>query len=107
MTHFQSRYSPEEIARRGDEIYERDLRAQSEPDHLVMIVAIDIETGDYAVAETALAATCGPGALTGSTGSCGSAIGHSTGSASAPEGSRHDRGRINEAYDTRVSQQPY
>lgn len=49
--------SPEEIARRGDEIYERDLRPLLEPDHFGRIVAIDIQTGDHAVADTALEAS--------------------------------------------------
>jgi hypothetical protein len=55
MSHSESRISPEEIARRGDEIYERDLRAKLEPDQVGMIVAIDINTGQHSVAETSLA----------------------------------------------------
>lgn len=57
MSQPESPVSVEEIARRGDEIYERDLRTRLEADHLGMIVAIDINTGDHAVAETALAAS--------------------------------------------------
>jgi hypothetical protein len=43
------RYSKEEFARRGDEIYERDIlpRMRSEDDRKV--VAIEIETGDYEI----------------------------------------------------------
>jgi hypothetical protein len=41
----------EEVARRGDEIYERDIKPQVEPDHINRIVAIDIDSGDYAVAD--------------------------------------------------------
>ena len=52
-----SRYSDAEAARRGDEIYERDIRAQVEQEHDGKIVAIDIETGDFAVDETVLAAS--------------------------------------------------
>jgi hypothetical protein len=57
MRNSNSRHSPEEIARRGDEIYERDLRPRLEPEHLGKIVAIDVDTGDHAIAETALEAS--------------------------------------------------
>jgi hypothetical protein len=53
----QPRYSAEETARRGDEIYERDIRAQVEPESKGKVVAIDIETGDYVVDENALTAS--------------------------------------------------
>ena len=46
----------EEVARLGDQIYERDIRAQVEADHHGQVVAIDVDTGDYAIADTALAA---------------------------------------------------
>ena len=52
----QPRYSAEETARRGDEIYERTIRAQVEATHHGKVVAIDIETGAYAIDDTALAA---------------------------------------------------
>ncbi len=42
-------YSKEEFARRGDEIYERDIQPQVEPGHEGKFVVIDIETGDYEV----------------------------------------------------------
>lgn len=51
------RYSAEETARRGDELYEREIRARVEAGNQGKIVAIDIETGACAVDETALAAT--------------------------------------------------
>lgn len=51
------RYSAEETARRGDEIYERDIRAQVEAENRGKVVAIDVETGVYALDETALAAS--------------------------------------------------
>ena len=41
----------EEIARLGDEIYERDIRQQVEADHHGEIVAIDVGSGDFAIAE--------------------------------------------------------
>jgi hypothetical protein len=45
----QPRYSKEEFARRGDEIYESQVRPQVEEGDRGKIVAIDIETGDYEV----------------------------------------------------------
>lgn len=41
----------EETARLGDEIYERDIRPHVEADHYGEIVAIDVDSGDFAVAE--------------------------------------------------------
>lgn len=51
------RYSNEEIVRRGEEIYERDLRAILEPGNVGKVVVIDIETGEYEVDEDHLAAS--------------------------------------------------
>ena len=42
--------SKEEIARLGDEIYERDIRPQVEMDHHGEIVSIDVESGNWAIA---------------------------------------------------------
>lgn len=56
MTLPTSRFSAEETARRGDEIYEREIRARVELDHLGKVVAIDVRTGAFAVGETAVAA---------------------------------------------------
>lgn len=56
MSAQQPRYSAEETARRGDELYERTIRAQVEAAHYGKVVAIDIETGAYAVDDNALAA---------------------------------------------------
>ena len=53
----QPRYSAEETARRGDAIYERDIRAQVEPTHRGKVVAIDIESGAHVVADNALTAS--------------------------------------------------
>ena len=44
----EQRYSIDEIARRGDEIYDRNIRAEVESAHDGEIVAIDIDTGFYA-----------------------------------------------------------
>ena len=46
----------EEIAHMGDEIYERDVRPQVETGHHGEIVAIDVESGSWAVADSELAA---------------------------------------------------
>ncbi len=51
------RYSKEEFARRGDAIYERDVRPRHEPADNGKYVAIDIETGDYEVDVDELAAS--------------------------------------------------
>ena len=40
----------DEIARLGDEIYERDIREQVVADHDGEFVAIDVESGEWAVA---------------------------------------------------------
>jgi hypothetical protein len=43
----QPRYSKEEAAQRGTEIYERDIRPQVEAGNKGKYVAIDIETGEW------------------------------------------------------------
>ena len=57
MTVRQSRYSKEEFARRGDEIYESQIRPQVEADNYGKIVAIDIETGNFVIADDTLTAS--------------------------------------------------
>jgi len=47
MTVRQPRYRKEEFARRGDEIYDRDIRPLVEAEHKGKFVAIDIETGQW------------------------------------------------------------
>jgi hypothetical protein len=47
MTVRQPRYSKAEFARRGDEIYDRDIRPLVEVDNKGKYVAIDIETGAW------------------------------------------------------------
>lgn len=42
----------EEAVRLGKEIYQRDILPRVESDHFGEVVAIDVETGDWAVAET-------------------------------------------------------
>ncbi len=43
------RYSNEEYARRGDAIYERDIKPKLKPEDHGKYVAIDIETGEYEI----------------------------------------------------------
>ena len=56
MTVRQPRYSKEEFARRGNEIYEDQVRPQIEAGNHGKIVAIDIETEAFEMADTAIAA---------------------------------------------------
>ena len=53
----QPRYSKEEFARRGDEIYERDIRPRIEAGDEGKFVVIDIETGAYEIDADELAAS--------------------------------------------------
>jgi hypothetical protein len=57
MTPRQRRYSKEELARRGQELYESGIRQQVEAGNDDKIVAIDIETGEFEVDETLMGAT--------------------------------------------------
>ena len=57
MTTRQPRYSAEETTRRGDAIYERDIRAQVEPTYRGKVVAIDIDSGAYVIDDNALTAS--------------------------------------------------
>ena len=44
----------DEIARLGDEIYERDIRKQVEADHDGELLAIDVDSGNWAVGDELL-----------------------------------------------------
>ncbi|BBH42139.1 MULTISPECIES: hypothetical protein [Microcystis] len=57
MTVRQRRYPKEELARRGQQLYESGIRQQVEAGNEGKIVAIDIETGDFEVDETVMGAT--------------------------------------------------
>ena len=57
MTVRQPRYSKEEFARRGNEIYESQVRSQVEEGNQGRIVAIDIETGAFELADDTITAT--------------------------------------------------
>ena len=52
----QPRYSKEEFAHRSDELYETQIRAQVEEGNHGKIVAIDLETGDFEVDASEIAA---------------------------------------------------
>ncbi len=56
MAATKRRYSKEEFARRGDAIYERDIRPQLKAQDNGKLVAIDIETGAYEIAADQLEA---------------------------------------------------
>ncbi len=47
----------EETARLGDEIYERDIRTQVEADHHGEYVAIDVDSGTWAISDDLRAAS--------------------------------------------------
>ena len=53
----QRRYSKEELARRGQALYESGIRQQVESNSTDKIVAIDIETGAFEIADHVLPAT--------------------------------------------------
>jgi hypothetical protein len=57
MTINQLRYSKEEFARRGNEVYQSRIRAQIEEGNHGKIVAIDIETGDFELANDTITAS--------------------------------------------------
>jgi hypothetical protein len=52
----QPRYSKDEFAKRGGEIYESQVRSQVEVGNYGKIVAIDIETGAFEVGDDSLTA---------------------------------------------------
>jgi hypothetical protein len=55
MPSTQRRYSKEEFARRGDAIYEKDVRPHLKPKDDGKLVAIDIESGAYEMGKDELA----------------------------------------------------
>jgi hypothetical protein len=56
MTIRQPRYSKEEFAQRGDALYNSQIRSQVEEGNHGKIVAIDLETGDFEVDASEIAA---------------------------------------------------
>jgi hypothetical protein len=57
MAKRQRRYPTDEIARRRNELYENKIRPLVEAGNVGRILAIDIESGDYALADQSLQAT--------------------------------------------------
>ena len=57
MTPVERRYSKEEIAQRGDAIYEQEIRSRLKPGDKGKFVAIDIETGEFELAPDELTAS--------------------------------------------------
>jgi hypothetical protein len=53
----QRRYSTDEVATRGREIYESRLKSQLEPQYIGKFLVIDIETGEYEIDDDDLAAS--------------------------------------------------
>lgn len=53
----QRRYSKEELAQRGQALYNDHIRQQVETENEGRIVAIDIETGAFEIADNVLPAT--------------------------------------------------
>ena len=47
----------EETRRLGEAIYEQDIRAQVEAGHRGRVVAIDVDSGNWAIGDTVIAAT--------------------------------------------------
>ena len=52
----QSRYTSEEVAARGKAIYEQQIRAKVEPEHIGKFLVVDVETGEYELDEDDVAA---------------------------------------------------
>lgn len=52
----QPRYSKEEHARRGTELYEQQVRSQVEAGNHGKIVAIDVDTGSFEIADDTVSA---------------------------------------------------
>lgn len=51
------RLSGDEIEQRGEELYQRSIREKVEPDNIGKICVIDVETGEYEIDDTMLAAS--------------------------------------------------
>ena len=47
----------DEIARRGEQLYDESLREKLEPGHRGRFLVLDIDTGDYEIADDDLTAT--------------------------------------------------
>ena len=56
-TQARQRRHREEAIRLGKEIYERDIRQKVEADHHGEVISIDVESGDWAIGDSVIAAT--------------------------------------------------
>ncbi|MBI3462351.1 MAG: hypothetical protein HY000_04730 [Planctomycetes bacterium] len=56
MSQQTPKLTAEETAKRGDAIYEQQIRSQVEAANQGKVVAIDVDSGDFAIGDTALAA---------------------------------------------------
>lgn len=56
MPQMESKYSAEELARRGREIFENEIRDQVESESQGRVVAIDVDTHAFAVGDDILSA---------------------------------------------------
>jgi hypothetical protein len=52
-----TKYTPEEIAVRGEAIYDRDIRSKVEGTHHGKFLVLDIETGEYEIDDEDITAT--------------------------------------------------
>lgn len=52
-----AKYTPEEIAARGEAIYDRDIRSKVEATHDGKFLILDIETGEYEIDDKDITAT--------------------------------------------------
>lgn len=57
MVMHEPRYSKDEFARRGNDLYEKNIRTQVEDGNEGKVIAIDVDSGQFEVAEDALAAS--------------------------------------------------
>jgi hypothetical protein len=57
MSLLETKYSKEETAKLGQEIYEKKVRSEVEGKYENKVVAIDVETGDYAIGKNAIEAS--------------------------------------------------
>lgn len=57
MSETRSQYSDEELARRGDEIFERDIAPQLKEEDKGKFVLIDVVSGDYELDRSEIAAS--------------------------------------------------
>lgn len=57
MASDEPRFTPEEVGRLGEEIYEKKLKAILDPAEKGRVIAIDVLSGDYALADSILEAS--------------------------------------------------